>query len=607
MAKKHFRLISEVYEQAKFGFVIKYCKLPTAIIGVAIFGGVFFLQKPAHAAASDIYIDQSGSGSQNGTDCADAYPVTFFNTAANWGTGPGQIGPGTTVYLCGTFTASAGASGYLTFQGSGTSGNPITLKFEPGAILQAPYWGGTPNVSGGAVDTGGNSYVTIDGGSDGVIQATANGTNLANQQGTTVGVFANHGSNVTIKNLTVANLYVHANNLSDESGQDTYGIWIANGNNLTVTANTIHATKWGITTEFDTNMYSNLVISDNQIYNIDHGIFHNAGSSSGGQSGTQIFGNTIHDFANWDDTADNNHHDGIHVNANAGTSLSGIQIYNNYIYGDPGINGNTFIFSFPTAGTITSPIQIFNNTLSDTSATHLTADGFVALDNVSGTIVNNTLLNPGSGSASGGTQPTGVHLYTAGTNTVENNIFSGLSEPLDFAVSGTISNYNDFYGVPVNGGWEEPTNTYYSSLASWVTGTGHDAASITSNPNLNSSYVPQSGSPVISAGTNLTSLCSGQPNPGLGALCYDSNGIARPTTGAWDIGAYQYSSPAIPGNQSSSGASASSNAKPNPKSPDTGFRLVAADTALASFVSILAAAVLLYASHRFKRTLANKK
>lgn len=512
------------------------------ILFALIFAGIgshYLFNSFADSNSPDIYIAEAAAGSDNGADCNDAYPVTFFNNTSNWGTGAGQIGPGTTVHLCGTFTASAGASGYLTFHGSGTSGSPITLKFEPGAILQAPYWGGTPNVSGGAIDTGGNSYVTIDGGTNGIIQATANGTNLANQQGTAVGVFANHGNNVTIENLTIANLYVHANNLSDENGLDTYGIWIANGNNLTVNANTIHDTKWGITTEFDTNMYSNLIISNNDIYNIDHGIFHNAGSASGGQSSTQIFGNTIHDFANWDDTADDNHHDGIHVNANAGSSLSGIQIYDNYIYGDPGINGNTFIFSYPDAGTITSPIQIFNNVFADTSTSHLLADGFVALDNVAGTIMNNTFMNPGGGSANG-SQPVGVDIYTAGTNTVENNIFSDLTEPLRFGASGTVSNYNDFYGIPNNGGWEQPFGTYYTSLASWTTATGLDAASITSSPNLNGSYIPQSGSPVIGAGANLTSTCSSQPNPGLGALCDDANYSSRPSSGGWDLGAYDY-------------------------------------------------------------------
>ena len=48
------------------------------------------------------------------------------------------------------------------------------------------------------------------------------------------------------------------------------------------------------------------------------------------------------------------------------------------------------------------------------------------------------------------------------------------------------------------------------------------------------------GSGAIGAGTNLYSTCNGQPNPGLGALCFDAAGVARPSSAAWDIGAYQY-------------------------------------------------------------------
>ena len=94
-----------------------------------------------------------------------------FSTRAVIGDGASQIGPGTTVHLCGTFTASAGASGYLSFQGSGTSGNPITLHFETNALLQAPYWG-----TGAAIFASGLSYVMVDGGTNGTIQANRSRT-----------------------------------------------------------------------------------------------------------------------------------------------------------------------------------------------------------------------------------------------------------------------------------------------------------------------------------------------------------------------------------------------------------------------------------------------
>ena len=117
----------------------------------------------AQAAVIDIYVTQNGSG--GGTSCADARSAAWFNTAANWGTGTGQIGPGTTVHLCGTVQIAAGGTG-LTFQGSGTPGNPITLKWETGATVSAPYCNMAGNGSGCiVVSTPANprSYLVLDG------------------------------------------------------------------------------------------------------------------------------------------------------------------------------------------------------------------------------------------------------------------------------------------------------------------------------------------------------------------------------------------------------------------------------------------------------------
>ena len=67
------------------------------------------------AAAQNVYIAQVATGGADGSSCANAYAIGFFNSSGNWGTGPAQIGPGTTVHLCGTITTM------LTFQGSGNS------------------------------------------------------------------------------------------------------------------------------------------------------------------------------------------------------------------------------------------------------------------------------------------------------------------------------------------------------------------------------------------------------------------------------------------------------------------------------------------------------
>ena len=189
---------------------------------------MFVILAASFSAASDIYIAQNATGGNTGADCADAHAASWFNSSSNWGSSAGKIGPGTTVHLCGTFTAPAGSSGYLTFQASGTSGNPITLLFESGAVLTATYW------SGPVISVGANNYVTINGGTNGIIQATANGTNMANHQDNGAGVdcgSVNICSDILVENLTIANLYVHACSESssytactDGGGGNTLGI-----------------------------------------------------------------------------------------------------------------------------------------------------------------------------------------------------------------------------------------------------------------------------------------------------------------------------------------------------------------------------------------------
>src|SRR3989338_2937505 len=96
-----------------------------AIVIVAVSGWFYFSKKisvdrqESEAASSNIYLSQSAAGSGDGSSCANARAVSFFNASGNWGTGATQIVPGTVVHLCGTITTD------LTFQGSGASGSQI--------------------------------------------------------------------------------------------------------------------------------------------------------------------------------------------------------------------------------------------------------------------------------------------------------------------------------------------------------------------------------------------------------------------------------------------------------------------------------------------------
>jgi hypothetical protein len=499
-------------------------------------------------AQNNIYIAQTAQRNNTGADCADAYAMTFYNTYANWvGTvqTPGTytaIGPGTTVHLCGTFTASAGASNFLIVESGGTAGNPITTKFETNALLTAPYWGGP------AIQLNHN-YLVIDGGTNGTIQATANGTNLTYQNSSGSCVNGVNVGSVEIKNLTCANLYVHVCNApGDSTCTDANGnsesIFIFNYGSvpgpILIHNNTVHDTAWAITYQFESTQNYAVQIYSNTIYNIDHGVVFAAGGSGSFTGSALIYGNTIHDFQNWDESGDAWHHDGIHVFTGAsGESISGLNIFNNYIYGNYGLTSTSGIYVEPAAANEISNFYIFNNLFQNSAATGYPGDAYLYFFGENCGIYNNTVQQTSSTADSGVDYSSNDGPFSGCT--VENNVFSFTGtqrgEYIPLGNSLTNSDYNDFYDLPATNAMIYQGNFY--SLAGWVSNTGFDTHSITSNPNLTSTGQPNSGSPIIGAGASLYSICNGQANPGLGALCSDIAGTARPSSGAWSIGAYQ--------------------------------------------------------------------
>jgi hypothetical protein len=75
----------------------------------------------------------------------------------------------------------------------------------------------------------------------------------------------------------------------------------------------------------------------------------------------------------------------------------------------------------------------------------------------------------------------------------------------------------------------------FTDFTGWKNSTGQDGNSVYSSnsPNLDANFRPQAGSLVIGAGANLTSL-------GIATLNSDMEGNPRPSTGAWDVGASNY-------------------------------------------------------------------
>jgi len=140
-----------------------------------------------------------------------------------------------------------------------------------------------------------------------------------------------------------------------------------------------------------------------------------------------------------------------------------------------------------------------------------------------------------------------------GPNVVdENNVMSISPSFVDITAADESGNnlttisalsHNVYMDTLSNNTWVFEGN-FISSLAAWETASGETNASYSASSTVNlPAGTLQAGSPAIRTGANLYSTCNGQPNPGLGALCFDFAGNVRSSTAPWDIGAYQYCPP----------------------------------------------------------------
>ena len=293
----------------------------------------------------------------------------------------------------------------LTFYQSGTSGHVITLKFDTGAVMSAPYW---PTYgSGGAINIGNNSYITVDGGAtgsiggvgatgttNGVIQCTANGTNLANQINS-CGIFI-QGNYVTVKNLVISNIYVNVPpNDTNEYGDGV--MFMPNSGSGpsygTVTNCVIHDVASPFWVTYGTGA-SNLSMTYCTTYDLDKNAVGDSGAGAT-LSGLTVDHNYIYGWANWEDTPDENHHNGFFTWANFGGTASGVVYSNNTI--GPGFTGAHQSSALFTQGLVSS--RIYNNLVICSNGQYA-ADGLIYVDASRGTlttpqtvgIFNNTII-----------------------------------------------------------------------------------------------------------------------------------------------------------------------------------------------------------------------
>lgn len=570
--------------------------------------------------AEDLYIAQNQAGSGDGSSCSEAKAVTFFNSSANWGTGAGKISPGDTAHLCGTISTG------LTIQAAGSVGSPITIKFEDNAKIS--FQPTTNNAS--LLYVGSRSYIIIDGGTNGIIEATDNGTSSTyggayTYQWTIFGINVTSSSNLEIKNLEIRNLYVHTtpSDPASFSVRPTAIYFNANGNNISIHNCKFHGMPNVIgplsgSGQHDLDVYSNI------FYDYDHGVTV-TGATTPGYSSVRIHDNDFGSTAVWDNTTNavctasgvpwecctgaatgncactttsNYHHDGIHlflINPYSSSILSDIDIYNNYFHGDWGHTPTAMIFTEDRTNADDEVggiwrLRVFNNISAPDALTYTgnslwMTNGHLQTGHKQGLLANNTIIGAGASD----TAAIGVRTFsgsvvknnivttsktlattigTTDTTHINRNLYADAKYASPFAwgpgsnvscvasgnpywcctglgtgtcISGNLNTSCNAYHDPYTCCWDLDTGSCQPSFATTNTGTfatyqgwlGADTNSqYVADAKLNSDGTLKVDSVAIGTGENLTSL-------GIAALNYDKLGNARPSSGAWDIGAIQ--------------------------------------------------------------------
>ena len=514
---------------------------------------LLFLLFPCVASAADIFISQSGGGA--GTSCASPRALSSL-VAGDWVAG-------NRIRVCGTITS------VLTAQGNGSSGNPITIQGESGSTFSAPVW----SFSTGAINLQGHSFITVTG-------VTIQNTNNTTASGavTTNGINANSCTNCIITNSTIINMLVRAQfDPATPNDKSLYNAIQLSGSNNTISNNIIHDCGWCIR-QFYVNGDTNNTISGNEIYNFGHGVTLANSTASGAQvySGLFMFGNKLHDTANWDGPVGNcfEHHDGLHAfgSTNAGQTMTEVYLHDNLFYGNWGQCPTAFVFI--EGGTSTNRSNMINYyefndvglvPAGGVEVAGVGSNGWFTVFSGTGKVifVNNTVIGPSAAANSKGIN-IGCTLVSAGdclkNPTIENNVEVGFGSKVDYNPTGTMlidyNGYDPFCNFGNCWVWKglfkNPFSNWQTTLQSAGV-SGFDFHGINTNLGLNSNgTVTSATSAVVNAGTNLATLANSNSNLAGLLLTTSAGGTAvqqpRPTVGNWTMGAYQFSSGVTPPN-----------------------------------------------------------
>jgi hypothetical protein len=497
----------------RVGFVVRSLRLLTILIMTVLASPV---------KGNIVWCGPVATGNGSGSDSNDLVSIASVNSS--W-----PVAAGGQLNLCGTFTDM---NQELNIGGSGTPGNPITIYFEPNAQFVAPYWPVTVNgLSGGAITVTSRNYITIDGGLNGLIQATQNGGSLSYQQ-QSCGVGASSASFLTVKNLKVTGMYQRTKSNDEAATGNTYaGIYNSANSappyaftNFIVTNCVISDAYFGIGVDYD-GRCDTFIVAGNTITRCNWGGVCADDGAGATITNLVLANNHISNFTNWNDPAnDDFHHNGFYAWAESGGVLQNAMVYGNTI-------GPNFGGAYSTSGIFFSGhvnnMWLYNNVFV-CNANDYPADALITIGTELGPpyggvlVANNTFI--------GGGNVTAIQVSTYKTDYIFNNVGENCQFIDDNNGWGPdVIDYNFGYQLVSGQAYAFTVNEY--TFSGWQK-LGYDVhGSSTINPEVNSDGTLQAGTPIAMAGTNLSAY-----------FTTDFAGNPRPATGPWTVGAYQVSS-----------------------------------------------------------------
>lgn len=459
--------------------------------------------------AKSIYVAQTARGNDSGIDTANAHAAAWLNLSASWGSGASKIEPGDSVRLCGTIAAP------LKLLGSGTAGKPVTIHFERDAKLSKPHWNQGGGNNDAAINANTISNVIIDGGANGLVECTDNGTMKTNQVESR-GLYFYKCSSVIVRNMHILNMYVRVASPTDAGFGS--GIYFRGSSNISILNNVVNDAERPIDISFDPGDHDYEIAGNSSV---------NAGEGSlvlgSSNTGATITGVRIHhnSFSKGKGTWSGNpdiHTNCMHLFAvHDNSRIDSVRIYSNRVTGDWGSNSTSYIF---LEGTIYNP-QVYNNIFMAADPGEWGGNAYLYVKHSPGgaRLFNNTFIGNGGGM--------NAMMVDGNGATITNNLCYNVTSPVECPYDTTglaACDYNNYYAGTIFcfGGYSPQM-----SLAAWKLRTGFDQHSTTAKPQLDAAYAPlPADTAVRGKGVNLSAYCATD--------FYDR---PRPSAGAWDMGA----------------------------------------------------------------------